>query len=469
MRTGTKAFPSTPADMKGNMDATLPYVHSDVQPRDSMDRAVKRRRKCVYLFVGMSVSAVVVVVVILMVFLVFAPMQNGKSSGGLAVPTSSSGSAAYDGSGYPIDGSSAGGEPSSGSGKEGSVSTETTTTSNGIASSPAVGGSSTSGKPEKSSGGGGDIAAVSASVHQSSNGEGVKALKEDSHKDESSSKTEDEEKSSSKENSEEKKESKSKEEDAGTSPAPGDNKNPAPAPTKAPTKDKIHNSPTNSPADYKFNYDIDMNEFPNSNLTSDYGDNNIKAMDEEEGAVTSITATSSDKDGARIRTKYRLKGSFKVSAEIKAASAANGGSTDGIVTTFYTSSLEGSKDKNEIDFEFLGKNPRTVQTNVFLNGVGKKEMIHQLDFDPREDIRTYTIEVRGSTITWSVSDVSGNPKAIRTETIEGINDKGQVAYLSLWDGSVVSPDWSGKTDWKNGPYTAKYRSLSIAMDDKSPY
>lgn len=49
---------------------------------------------------------------------------------------------------------------------------------------------------------------------------------------------------------------------------------------------------------------------------------------------------------------------------------------------------------NEFDFEFLGNTtgePYTVQTNVYVNGVGNREQRLNLWFDPAEDFHTYTI------------------------------------------------------------------------------
>lgn len=49
---------------------------------------------------------------------------------------------------------------------------------------------------------------------------------------------------------------------------------------------------------------------------------------------------------------------------------------------------------NEFDFEFLGNTtgePYTVQTNVYVNGVGNREQRLNLWFDPSKDFHTYTI------------------------------------------------------------------------------
>ena len=49
---------------------------------------------------------------------------------------------------------------------------------------------------------------------------------------------------------------------------------------------------------------------------------------------------------------------------------------------------------NEFDFEFLGNTtgePYSVQTNLYINGVGNREQRLNLWFDPTKDFHTYSI------------------------------------------------------------------------------
>lgn len=49
---------------------------------------------------------------------------------------------------------------------------------------------------------------------------------------------------------------------------------------------------------------------------------------------------------------------------------------------------------NEFDFEFLGNSsgePYSVQTNVYVNGVGNREQRLNLWFDPTKDFHTYSL------------------------------------------------------------------------------
>ena len=70
--------------------------------------------------------------------------------------------------------------------------------------------------------------------------------------------------------------------------------------------------------------------------------------------------------------------------------------TDDVVTNVLQTSSNGSKpDHDEIDIEFLGNEtgkPITMQTNVFVNGMGNREMRHNLWFDPSDGYHEYFIQ-----------------------------------------------------------------------------
>lgn len=207
---------------------------------------------------------------------------------------------------------------------------------------------------------------------------------------------------------------------------------------------------------YGYNVNVDLgNPIPNEFVVFDYGQGNTAASDH----VLSVTSHSSQNDGARFRSVKKLQGAFRVSGKVKAAAAANQQSTSGMLTSFYTSTLEGSHQQNEIDFEFLGKNTYQVQTNYYVHGQGGHEQLHDLGFDSRSDFHTYTIEADTSGIRWFIDG-----RLVREE--KGINLVSEPTYLysSLWDAGRILPDWAGYTNWGNGPFTASYRDLVIQAE-----
>ena len=87
----------------------------------------------------------------------------------------------------------------------------------------------------------------------------------------------------------------------------------------------------------------------------------------------------------------------------------------GVVSAFYTYTgpvFGGPHD--EIDFEFLGRNPRLLHLNYFVGGEAKLKRTVELPFDASEDFHLYTIEWREHEIVWSIDGeeffrVSGDP------------------------------------------------------------
>lgn len=174
---------------------------------------------------------------------------------------------------------------------------------------------------------------------------------------------------------------------------------------------------------------------------------------EHHGDPIFIEASESD-TGARFRSKKALKPPFRVSVLAKAAHGH--GPAAGLVTAFYLSTGEPApgepRAQTELDFEFLGKDPRGVQTNYFVHGRGDNEEWHKLPFDTSDKWHKYTIDVSYDIVKWLVDDVQ-----IREEAFTGVFPKVYV-YLSLWDASQYR-DWAGHVDWSNGPFRAEFRSL----------
>ncbi|MCO5597466.1 hypothetical protein L7F22_051544 [Adiantum nelumboides] len=143
------------------------------------------------------------------------------------------------------------------------------------------------------------------------------------------------------------------------------------------------------------------------------------------------------------------------------------GDTSGLLSSFYLSSLEGSKVQDEIDFEWLGKDKSSVQTNYYVNGVGNHEVQIPLGFDCSQAYHTYTIIYNIDQIQWLVD---GRTVRIVTRTKEAMVTnpypvKPVYVYASVWNASSINNGgWSGKWRGTNLPYTVYFSDVRI----KSP-
>ncbi|KAG6501057.1 probable xyloglucan endotransglucosylase/hydrolase protein 23 [Zingiber officinale] len=146
------------------------------------------------------------------------------------------------------------------------------------------------------------------------------------------------------------------------------------------------------------------------------------------------------------------------------------GDSAGTVTTFYLSSdtqnTEQTSTHDEIDFEFLGNasgSPYTLQTNIYTQGMGNREMQFELWFDPTKHFHTYSILWNPKHIIFLVD---GTPiRDFRNMESKGVafpDQKPMRVYSTLWDGE----DWATmggrvKTDWSKAPFVASYRNFTV--------
>ncbi|KAL6006163.1 putative xyloglucan endotransglucosylase/hydrolase protein 26 [Asimina triloba] len=136
----------------------------------------------------------------------------------------------------------------------------------------------------------------------------------------------------------------------------------------------------------------------------------------------------------------------------------------GTVTAYYLSTP--GEARFEVDFEFLGNlsgQPYTIQTNIYLLGLGNREQQFKPWFDPTADFHNYTIHWNPSQIVWFVD---GHPiRVFRNLESRGIaypNNRGMNVYASLWN----ADDWATeggriKTDWNSQPFIARLRRLRL--------
>lgn len=129
----------------------------------------------------------------------------------------------------------------------------------------------------------------------------------------------------------------------------------------------------------------------------------------------------------------------------------------GLNSNFFTYTgpgIDKASKHNEIDFEFLGKNPRTVQLNWHYNGDSRHENIIDLGFDASQGFHEYRFDWMPDKIRWFVD---GKQVA---ETPAGANlprDPGKL-YFSLWSGSEKVDGWLGHFAYQR-PLAAEVQSV----------
>lgn len=115
------------------------------------------------------------------------------------------------------------------------------------------------------------------------------------------------------------------------------------------------------------------------------------------------------------------------------------GNSSGTVFAFYTSSDGKMDDHDEIDIELLGNETSkhiTMQTNIFINGVGDREMRHNLDwFDPCTSHHDYFIKWNSNMVVVGVDDIPLRVHMNNEKNGLPYFNKGQGLYVSYWDGS----------------------------------
>ncbi|CAN6205580.1 unnamed protein product [Urochloa humidicola] len=171
-----------------------------------------------------------------------------------------------------------------------------------------------------------------------------------------------------------------------------------------------------------------------------------------------------NKTGVGFQTKERyLFGWFSMKLKLV------GNDSAGVVTAYYMcSDVDAAPLRDELDFEFLGNRtgqPYIIQTNVYHNGVGGREMRHSLWFDPTADFHTYAILWNAKHIVFFVDKVPIRvyPNDASKPTSNGFFPISKPMYIfsSIWN----ADDWATrggleKTDWAKAPFVSSYRDFA---------
>ncbi|KAL8130147.1 hypothetical protein V2J09_019302 [Rumex salicifolius] len=153
-----------------------------------------------------------------------------------------------------------------------------------------------------------------------------------------------------------------------------------------------------------------------------------------------------------------------------------GGDSAGVVTAYYMCSENGAgPTRDEVDFEFLGNRtgqPYLIQTNIYKDGVGNREMRHMLWFDPTEDYHTYSVLWNSHQLVFFVDRVPIRVfKNNMKENKFFPNEKPMYLFSSIWN----ADEWAtrgglDKTNWKKAPFVSSYKDFSVdACEWEDPY
>ncbi|MCO5594598.1 hypothetical protein L7F22_048631 [Adiantum nelumboides] len=138
------------------------------------------------------------------------------------------------------------------------------------------------------------------------------------------------------------------------------------------------------------------------------------------------------------------------------------GDSAGTVTSYYLSSPVPDKDK--LEYELLGNEigrPYTVQTNVFVNGVGGREQRIHLWFDPTTDFHIYTIFWTPQLVVFLIDrtpirvfkKINGQPY---------LDKQSMQVYSSISNGgNWATKDGIAKTNRTHLPFIAGFRNFEV--------
>lgn len=136
----------------------------------------------------------------------------------------------------------------------------------------------------------------------------------------------------------------------------------------------------------------------------------------------------------------------------------------GVVSAFYTYTGPAyGMPHDEIDFEFLGRDPRLVHLNYFVSGEAQLKRTVELTFDASEDFHLYTIEWRPGEIVWSIDGeelhrVTGDPE-------EMPKNPGKI-IANIWAAKGLKK-WAGPHDPSALPARAFVRCMSYRPQGSS--
>lgn len=109
-----------------------------------------------------------------------------------------------------------------------------------------------------------------------------------------------------------------------------------------------------------------------------------------------------------------------------------------------------TKVHDEIDFEFLGRDPSRVQLNYYVNGQGRHEQSPSLGIDASRTFNNYAFEWRPGSLRWFV-----NGRVVRGLRGQNLPRTPGQFFFSLWGGTAEVGDWLGRFQPSSAPALAE--------------
>lgn len=133
---------------------------------------------------------------------------------------------------------------------------------------------------------------------------------------------------------------------------------------------------------------------------------------------------------------------------------------EGLVVGFFTFTRpEGRSSWDEIDMEFLGRDPRWLELALHAGGRSQNKIV-VLPFDASADFHTYGFEWRPDAIRWYVDNVLVHE--VRGERVERMT-RPQRFYLNLWNSSALYR-WVGRIEPNEAPWTLTVSCVARALE-----
>ena len=150
--------------------------------------------------------------------------------------------------------------------------------------------------------------------------------------------------------------------------------------------------------------------------------------------------------------------------EVRMKAARGEGLVAGSFFTYRGVSEQPSHD--EIDFEFLGKDPTKVQTNYYARGKGKHEEMIDLSFDASKEFHNYGFKLTPNSLTWYVDG-----KPVRTAAAspgEKLPYRPSKIMANFWPGTSEVIDWLGHFTYPGQPLQVEYDWIKFSPLKDSP-